>query len=155
MKLIPCLVCLLIGVSTQVSSDESALKVSLCKLQRGAKQGEQRSVQVDGTYYTGFEGSVLTNRACPSQSTWVKWDLRSTANEESLRAILDSTRRANDDSRAAHADVVVEGDFLGPPLPSPDLPEAIRKSYHPGWGHNGAFNTQLVVHVIRSVKAGK
>jgi len=147
MKTIPWLVWLLIGISTQVSSDESAaVKASLCKLQRGVKQGEQRFVQVAGTYVTRFEGSVLTDPACPSQYTWVEWDLRSTANEEALRSILDSKRPA---------DVVLDGDFLGPPRPDPNLPEAIRKSYHPGWGHQGAFKTKLVVHVIRRVKAGK
>jgi len=147
MKTIPWLVCLLLAVSTQVSSDESApVKVSLCKLQRGVKQGEQRFVQVAGTYVTRFEGSVLTDAACASQYTWVEWDLRSTANEEALRSILESKRPA---------EVVFDGDFLGPPPHDPNLPDAIRKSYHPGWGHLGAFNTKLVVHVIRSVKVGK
>jgi len=144
MKMTPWLVCLLIGAGTQISSAQSApIQASLCELQRRAKQGEQRSVQVAGEF--GPSG-VLTDPTCDSDYTWVKWDLRSTANKEALLSLLHSKR---------HVDVVFEGDFLGPPLPSPNLPEAIRKSYHPGWGHNGAFNTQLVVHVIRSVKVGK
>jgi TonB family protein len=112
-------------------------------LQRIAKQGEQRSVQVGGIYITGFEGSVLADAACPDQSTWVELDLKSTANKEQLRSMLDA---------AGKADVVFEGEFYGPGMPSPNLPEAIRKSYQPGWGHLGAFKTKLVVHAIQSVK---
>jgi hypothetical protein len=147
MKIIRWLVWVLIGVSTQISSAQSAPgKVSLCDLQRGAKEGEQRSVQVAGIYSNGLEMGVLTAPACPSQHTWVELNLRSTANKEELRSILDSK---------GHADVVFEGEFFGPARPDPNLPEAIRKSDHPGWGHLGAFKTKLVVRVIRSVKAGK
>ena len=145
--MIPCLVWLLIGVSTQVSSDEPApVKASLCELQRGATEGEQRSVQVTGTYSTGFEASVLTDPECPTQRTWVEWDLRSKANEKALDSLLDSKRRA---------DVVLVGDFFGPSRPDPSLPEALRRFSNPYWGHLGGFKTKLVVHVIRSVKAGK
>jgi hypothetical protein len=141
------LVWLLIGIGTQNSSPASTpVKASLCDLQRSAKQGEQRTVQVAGTYGSGFEMGVLTDAACPQLSTWVELDLQSAANKEVLRSILDSKRNTN---------VVFEGDFFGPPLPDPNLPEAIRRSYKPGWGHLGAFKTKLVVHVIRSVKAGK
>jgi hypothetical protein len=48
--------------------------------------------------------------------------------------------------------VVVEGEFYGPPLADPKLPEAVKKDYHPGWGHLAAFKTKLVVHVIHDVK---
>ena len=129
-----------IQVSTAAPTPD---KVPLCDLQRTAKQGEQRSVQVGGIYITGFEGSVLTDAACPDQSTWVELDLKSTANKEQLRSMLDT---------AGKADVVFEGEFYGPGMPSPNLPEAIRKSYQPGWGHLGAFKTKLVVHAIQSVK---
>jgi hypothetical protein len=130
-----------------VSGAESVLrKASLCDLQRGAKEGEHHSVQVAGVYSFGLEAGVLTATACPSQQTWVEFDLQSAANKEKLRSLLDSKDRA---------DVVFEGEFFGPARPDPNLPEAIRKSYHPGWGHLGAFRTKLVVHVIRSVKAGK
>jgi|ERR1022692_703205 hypothetical protein len=141
------LVWLLIGLSIQISSAESAPgKASLCDLQRGAKEGERRSVQVVGIYSNGLEMGVLTDPACSSQHTWVELDLRSTTNKEMLRSILDSK---------GHANVVFEGEFFGPERPDPNLPEAIRKSDHPGWGHLGAFKTKLVVHIIRSVKAGK
>jgi hypothetical protein len=147
MKMLRWFVWVLIGVSAQISSAESApSKVSLCDLQRGAKEGAQRSVQVAGVYSYGLEMGVLTDPACPSQHTWVELDLRSTGNKEVLRLILDSKGRA---------DVVFEGEFFGPARPDPNLPEAIRKSDHSGWGHLGAFKTKLVVHVIRRVKAGK
>jgi len=55
--------------------------------------------------------------------------------------------------QSKRAYVVLEGEFYGPPLPDPKLPEPIRKSYHPGWGHLAAFKTKLVVHTIRDVKA--
>ena len=119
-------------------------KTPLCDLQRMAKQGEHRPVQVSGTYTVGFEGSVLTDGACPSQYTWVELDLKSTANKEKLRSMLD---------KAGKAKVVFEGEFYGSPVPDPKLPEAIRKQYHPGWGHLGAFRTKLIVHKIRSVEA--
>lgn len=45
-----------------------------------------------------------------------------------------------------------EGEFYGPGLPDPNLPEAIKKSYQPGWGHLGAFRTKLVVQAIQSVE---
>jgi hypothetical protein len=119
-------------------------KVSLCALQRTAKQGEQRSVRVGGIYITGYEGSVLTDATCPSQGTWVELDLKSAKNKEKLRSMLGTARQA---------DVVFEGEFYGPGVPNPKLPEALRKANHPGWGHLGAFRTKLVVHTILSVKA--
>ena len=118
-------------------------KAPLCDLQRTAKQGEHRPVQVGGIYTAGFEGSVLTDAACPSQYTWVELYLKSTANKEKLRSMLD---------RAGKADVVFEGEFYGPGVPDPKLPEALRKASHPGWGHLGAFRTKLVVHAISEVK---
>jgi hypothetical protein len=30
--------------------------------------------------------------------------------------------------------VVFEGEFYGPRVPDPNLPDAIRKNYHPAWG---------------------
>jgi hypothetical protein len=135
---------LLLGLNIQASAAApTPEKLPLCDLQRTAKQGEQRSVQVGGIYITGFEGSVLTDAACPDQSTWVELDLKSAANKEQLRSILDT---------AGKADVVFEGEFYGPGMPSPNLPEGVRKSYQPGWGHLGAFKTKLVVHAIQSVK---
>lgn len=118
-------------------------KVPLCDLQRTAEQGEQRSVQVGGIYSDGFEMGVLTDAGCPSEHTWVELDLRSTTNKETLRSMLDT---------AGQADVVFEGEFYGPGVPDPKLPESIKKSYQPWWGHLGAFRTKLVVQSIQSVK---
>jgi hypothetical protein len=98
---------------------------------------------VSGIYGEGLEMGVLTDSACPSERTWVELDLKSTANNEKLRSILGTAHKA---------DVVFEGEFYGPGVPDPKLPEAIRKSYQPGRGHLGAFRTKLVVHVIQDVK---
>jgi len=136
---------LLLGVNVCVCTvAPTPDQVPLCDLQRTTKQGEQRSVQVRGIYSAGFEVGVLTDSACPFQSTWVEFDLQSTVNKEVLRSMLDT---------AGKAEVVFEGEFYGPGLPDPKLPEAIKKSYKPGWGHLGAFRTKLVVHSIKSVKA--
>jgi len=141
---IPCLLFLLTGMSLQVyAAAPTPDKMPLCDLQRTVKQGEQRSVQVSGIYNMGLEMGVLTDAACPFQSTWVEFDLQSMANKETLRSILDTVGKA---------EVVFEGKFYGLGIPDPNLPEVIRKSYQPGWGHLGAFRTKLVVHVIQSVK---
>lgn len=136
---------LLLGVNVRVCIAAPTLeKVPLCDLQRTAKQGEQRSVRVEGIYSDGFEMGVLTDAACPSERTWVELDLQSTVNKEMLRSMLDT---------AVKAEVVFDGEFYGPGVPDPKLPEAIRKSYQPGWGHLGAFKTKLVVHAIQSVES--
>jgi hypothetical protein len=116
---------------------------SLCVLQKKVVDGEHETVRVSGLYGPGLDRTVLEDAECPSESTWVELDLRSQENKEKLRKLLDRSRQAY---------VVVEGEFFGPPLPDPKLPEAIKKDYHPGWGHLAAFKTKLVVHVIREVK---
>jgi hypothetical protein len=118
--------------------------VSLCVLQKKVVEGEHETVRVFGIYGPGLDHTVLEDAECPSESTWVELALRSQKNKEGLRKMLDRSRRAY---------VVLEGEFYGPPVPDPKLPEAIRKSYHPGWGHLAAFKTKLVVHAIREVKA--
>lgn len=139
------LLALLLGLNVQVCPAAPTLEKSpLCDLQRTAKQGEQRSVRVRGIYSDGFEMGVLTDAACPSERTWVELDLQSTTNKEMLRSMLDTM---------GQAEVVFEGEFYGPGVPDPKLPEAIRKSYQPGWGHLGAFRTKLVAHAIQSVKS--
>jgi len=138
------LVPLLLGMIVKVCvAPPTPDKVPLCDLQRKAKQGEHRSVQVSGIYSEGFEMGVLTDAACPSGHTWVELDLKSVKNKERLRSLLNT---------AGKADVVFEGEFYVPGVPNPKLPEPIRKSYQPGWGHLGAFRTKLVVHAIQSVK---
>lgn len=134
---------LLLSLGVQSCTAAAPSAASLCYLQRQAKQGERQNVRVEGLYSNGLEVGVLTDSACPSQRTWVEFDLRSKENKDLLRSTLDTK---------GHARVVFEGEFFGPGKPDPNLPEAIRKSYQPGWGHLGAFKTKLVVHVIQSVK---
>ena len=97
------------------------------------------SVRVSGLFITGPEGEILQDPSCPNEYTWVELDLTSEHNKKKLSGIVDSSQSA---------DVVFSGVFYGPPLPDPKLPESLRKVYHPGWGHMGAFRTQLVVSRI-------
>lgn len=115
---------------------------SLCSIGKSATEGSHNTVRISGVYGPNLDHTVLEDSSCPAESSWVELDLRSDKNEAKLRKLLDRSRQAY---------VVVEGEFYGPPLPDPKLPEAIRKNYHPGWGHLGAFRTKLVVHAIKSV----
>jgi hypothetical protein len=116
---------------------------SLCSIAKSATEGSHNTVRVSGVYGPSLDQSVLEDSSCPADSSWVELDLRSHQNKAKLRKLLDRSRQAY---------VVVEGEFYGPPLPDPKLPEAIRKNYHPGWGHLGAFRTKLVVHAIKAVQ---
>ena len=116
---------------------------SLCVLQKQVAEGKHETVRVSGMYGPGLDHSVLEDPSCPAEGTWIELDLRSEHNKQELRRLLNHSRRAY---------VVVEGEFYGSPLPDPKLPEAILKSYHPGWGHLAAFKTKLVVHALRDVK---
>jgi len=118
-------------------------RVALCDLQRTTKQGEHRLVQVKGIYTQGLEGSVLTDSACPSESTWVEFALQTAADKDRLQSRLDAN---------GEVFVAFEGLFYGPGVPDPNLPEAIRKHYQPGYGHLGTFKTELIVFAIRSIK---
>jgi hypothetical protein len=120
---------------------------SLCGLQGKVAEGDHVSVTVSGVYEGGLGDSgpamgTLDDSACPKETAWIEIALQSTNNRKKLKGILDKSSRAY---------VVFEGELYGPPVPDPKLPEAIRKNYHPGWGHLGAFNTKLVVHAIREV----
>jgi hypothetical protein len=112
-------------------------------MQKKLADGEHETVRVSGVYGPGLDHTVLEDPSCSTEGTWIELDLRSEHNEQKLRRLLNRSRQAY---------VVVEGEFYGPPLPDPKLPEAIRKDYHPGWGHLAAFKTKLVVYVIRDVK---
>jgi len=120
---------------------------TLCDLQGKVTEGEHISVEVSGVYEgglgaTGPAEGLLEESSCPDQNAWVDMALKTNLNRKKLNGFLD---------RANRAYVVFEGDLYGPPLPDPKLPENIRKVYHPGWGHLGAFKTKLVVHTIRYV----
>ena len=74
----------------------------------------------------GAAMGTLSDSACPKETAWIEIALESPTNRKKLNTILDKSNRAH---------VVFEGELYGPRLPDPKLPEAIRKDYHPGWGH--------------------
>jgi hypothetical protein len=120
---------------------------SLCSLQEKVAQGDHINVRVAGLYNVGPENSTLDDPACPVapyQSTWVEFDLKTKRNDKKLRELLEHSRQVY---------LVSEGEFYGPPLPDPKLPEALQKAFRSHWGHLGCCRTKLVVHIIRDVKA--
>lgn len=122
-------------------------KMSLCSLQEKVAQGEHIHVRISGIYNAGPENSTLDDPACPVypyRSTWVEFDLQTQRNHKKLRELLEQSQRVY---------LEAEGDFYGPPLPDPKLPEALQKGFPPRWGHLGCCRTKLVIHVIRNVKA--
>lgn len=117
---------------------------SLCSIEKSAREGSRNTVRVSGVFSDGFELGVLTDPAGSAQvGTWVELSLRLQHNKQKLRRQIEQSRSAV---------VVFVGEFYGPPVPGSRLPEAIRKDYHPGWGHLGAFRTKLVVTAIESVQ---
>lgn len=132
------------GMCLGQTAPQEPQAASLCSLQQKIGAGDHESVRVSGIYGPGLDHTVLEEPSCSGEGTWVELELQSNQNKEKLRKMLDHSRQAY---------VVVEGEFYGPSLPDPKLPEAIRKSYHPGWGHLAAFKTKLVVHAIRDVQA--
>ena len=137
-------ICFLRGACFGQPPSKAPEAASLCALQKKVLQGEHETVRVSGIYGAGLNHTVLQDAECPSASTWVELALSSQKNKEKLGKMLDRSRQAY---------VVLEGEFYGPPVPDPKLPEAIRKAYHPGWGHLGGFKTKLVVHALRDVRA--
>lgn len=115
---------------------------SLCSLQANVDEGNHVTVRVSGVFSMG----ILQDSGCPKETTWVELDLTSRKNWKKLQGILE-------DSPKREAIVVFDGEFYGPPLPDPKLPENIKKSYHPNWGHLNCCRTKLVVRVIRDVTA--
>ena len=126
-----------------IAQETNRTVASLCVLQKTIAEGQHKTVRVTGIYGPGLDQSVLEDSGCPRESTWVQLGLRSQKNKEKLRKILNRSRRAY---------VVLEGELFGPPVPDPKLPQAVHKSYHPGWGHLGAFRTKLIVHTIVDVE---
>jgi len=118
-------------------------RLSLCVLQERVTAGEHLPVEVAGVYGAGLDMGPLVDLGCAAQATWVEMALVSTVNKEKLRELLDHSRGAY---------VVLQREFYGPGLPDPKLPEAIKRTYRPGWGHLGGFKTKPVVHYIRSVR---
>ena len=135
---------LLAGACLGQSGPTEARDNSLCLLQKSVGEGEHETVRVSGTLSPGLDHGIMDDAACSEESTWVELALQSNRNKEKLSRLLDRSRRAY---------VLVEGEFYGPPLPDPKLPESIRKAYHPRWGHLGCCRTKLVVRAIREVRA--
>jgi predicted DNA-binding protein (MmcQ/YjbR family) len=125
---------------------QTVQEMSLCRLQEKVAPGEHMHVRISGVYSVGPENSTLDDPTCPVtpyQSTWVEFDLKSKRNDKKLRKLLEHSQRVY---------LTSEGEFYGPPLPDPKLPEALQKGFPPHWGHLGCCRTRLVVHVIRDVK---
>jgi hypothetical protein len=126
------------------NAQAQARPTPLCDLQKNVQLGTHQPVRVSGVYVRGFEGSVLVDSCDNNEGTWVDFELKSTHNEKKMRETL---------GRAGKAAVILVGELNGPPEPDAKLPPAIKKAYHPGWGHLGAFRTKLVVYEIVSVSA--
>jgi len=127
---------------------------SLCELQTKTAQGEHRNVRVEGVYLAGLEGQYLVNAGCSGRSTSIEFELKTTRFWKRLVQMSNKTNKRRHVSGDGDPILVIfDGEFYGPPLPDPKLPEAICKNYHPGWDHNNASMTKLVVHAIQSVQA--
>lgn len=96
-----------------------------------------------GILSAGLDQGILSDATC-TETTWVELTLENTRNRKKLAAILDH-------SKHYEAYVVFEGELYGPPVPDPKLPAAIRKSYHPWWGHLNCCRTKIVVRAILDV----
>jgi hypothetical protein len=137
-----------------VAQTPSGLRLSpLCELQTQVAQGEHRPVRVEGVYLAGLEGQYLVTSGCSGRSTSIEFELKS---HHLWKQLVQMSNRTNTKKRVSGDGdavlVVFEGEFYGPQVPDPKLPEAIRKNYHPGWDHNNASMTKLVVHAIQSVE---
>ncbi len=134
------LLCLL---ASACAGQSSPADTSLCLLQESIRDGEHETVRVAAVFSVGPEHELLDDAACPEESTWAERELQSERNKKKLNRLLEHWGKAY---------VVLEGEFYGPPLPDPKLPEKIREVYHPRWGHLGCCRTKLIVHVIRRVE---
>jgi hypothetical protein len=128
--------------------------VPLCELQVQIAQGEHRAVRVEGVYLSGSEGQYLVTSGCSGRSTDIEFELKSHRLWKRLVSMSNETNTRNHAAGNSNPVMVVfEGEFYGPRVPDPKLLEAIRQNYHPGWDHNDAAMTKLVVHTIQSVKS--
>lgn len=135
----------------QSSSDPQV--VPLCELQTNLGQGQHRNVRVEGVYLFGIEGQYLVTSSCSGRSTAIEFDLRTHRLVKQLERL--SSRTNTEKHSSGDGDpvlVVFEGEFYGPRVPDPKLPEAIRKNYHPGWDPMNVSMTKLVVRAIQKVQ---
>jgi hypothetical protein len=131
----------------------SALQLTpLCELQTKVGQGAHRTVRVEGVYLAGLEGQLLVAAGCSGRSTDVEFALKSHRLWKRLVQMSNKTntrRHVFGDSDPVL--VAFEGEFYGPRVPDPKLPEAIRRIYNPAWDNHDSM-TKLAVHVILSVE---
>jgi len=145
-----------IGLSAghlRAQSTSAAQLAPLCELQTQISQGEHRTVRVEGVFLAGLEGQYLVTSGCSGRSTSIEFALKSHHLWKQLVELSNRTSKKKHVSGDGDAVLVVfEGEFYGPQAPDPRLPEAIRKNYHPGWDHNNASMTKLIVNAIQSVE---
>ena len=129
-------------IAASASAQSSPPLSSLCDLQTKVVQGVHEKVRLEGVFLPGLEGQGgLVNAGCSGRSTRIEFALKTRDNWEKLEQMSDKLDEVL---------VVLEGEFYGPPAPDPNLPEAIRKNYHPGWDYNSM--TKLVVEAIQNVE---
>jgi hypothetical protein len=140
-------------VAKQGAAQDQLPIYSLCDLQMQLTQGEHRTVRVEGVYLAGLEGQYLVAAGCSGRSTAIEFDLKSHRLWKRLIQMSNKTNARRHVSGDGDAVLVVfEGEFYGPRVPDPKLPEAIRRIYHPGWDNNNSM-TKLVVHMIQSAES--
>ena len=140
------------NLAAQSSSDLQL--APLCELQTKLAQGDHQAVRVEGVYLSGLEGQYLVTSGCSGRSTSIEFQLKS---HRLWKRLVRMSNRTNMEKHVSGDGdpvlVVFEGEFYGPRVPDPKLPEAIRKNYHPGWDDMNASMTKLVVNAIREVGA--
>jgi len=144
---------LMTGPVLAQSSPDSQI-TPLCKLQTKLAQGEHRNIQVEGVYLSGLEGQYLVTSGCSGRSTFIEFELKTHRLWKELVRLSNRTNTKEHTSGDGNPVLVVfEGEFYGPLVPDPKLPEAFRKNYHPGWDPMNVSMTKMAVHAIQRVHA--
>ena len=148
------LICIAVMPGRLIAQSSSNLQPApLCELQTKVSQGEHRTVRVEGVFLSGIEGQYLVTSGCLGKSTSVEFELRTHRLWKRLEQL--SNRTNTKKHTVGDGDpifVVFDGDFYGPRVPDPKLPENIRKIYRPGWDPMNASMTKIVVHAIQNVQ---